>query len=143
MPGSATTSEPVSVSVNTNGSSGYYLAATVGTSNSNNSRLTHTENSSYYFTSLATNANLASMDNASINTWGFAYSTDGTNWSTFRGLPTDAGDDGATGAKLIDTNNPHDSQSIDFIIGAKAGVGQAAGEYTNTINFYAVANTTP
>ena len=149
-PGTSADSNIITVSIATNASQGYYLAATVGTS-SGNTDLTNTENSSYKFTNLSANA--ASLSNFASNTWGYSYSTDdGSTWisgsqgstaSGYNGLPLDNDDDGATGVTLIDTNSPADSTSVKFKIGAKSGETQAAGTYTNVVNFYAITNPDP
>ena len=154
VPNSASDSNIIDITVATNASQGYSLLATVGTKGGN-SALTNTSNSNYAFTSLATTAGSApSLSNFSDDTWGYSYSTDnGTNWvsgsagstaSGYAGLPLDNNDDpeerGNGGVTLIDTHNPADGKTIKFKIGAKASSNQASGTYTNTINFYAVAN---
>ncbi|MBR3156856.1 hypothetical protein IKF20_00265 [Candidatus Saccharibacteria bacterium] len=131
----------MTITVSTNTAYGYYLTATAGTS-STSSDLVNTSNSDYTFSSIATNANLASL--TTDNTWGYRTSSDnGSTWSNYSGLPKDNNDEGATGKALIETNTPADSQTIKFKIGAKASTSQAAGVYTNTINFYAVGNAAP
>ena len=140
-PGSAGDSNVVTVSVTTNALNGYYLSATAGTS-STDTKLTNRSDSNYYFTSVATSADLDSL--TADNTWAYRFSTDaGTTWSNYSGLPLDADDDGETGKILIDTGDPLDNRSVDFQIGAKASAAQPAGEYTNVVNFYAVAYDAP
>ena len=140
-PGSTADSNTLTVSVTTNATYGYYLTATAGTS-STNTDLVNTENSNYKFTSIATNASLASL--STDNTWGYRISDDnGSTWSNYSGLPKDNDDDGATGKALIETTSPVDNQSIKFKIGAKASTAQAAGTYTNVITFYAVTSPEP
>ena len=137
-PGSTADSNIVSLTVATNNQYGYTLLATAGTS-STNTNLTNTTNSSYKFTSISTSADLSSL--TTNNTWGFSYSTNnGTNWSNYTGLPKDNNDEGATGKQLARTTSQSDNLPIRVKIGAKAGSDQAAGTYTNVINFYAVAN---
>ena len=154
-PGSYSDSNIITVNVATNASHGYYLAATVGDSNSSssnhNTNLTHSTNSNYTFTKLSSNA--AYLSDFSDNQWGYSYSTDnGSTWvsgsqgstsSGYNGLPLDNDDSGATGITLIDTTSPVANNSVKFKIGAKASNTQPAGTYTNTINFYAVTHQAP
>ena len=147
VPGSSSDSNVIDVTVSTNASNGYYLAATVGASSTDTS-LVNSGNSSYKFASLSSNA--ASLSAFSNNQWGYAYSTDGgTNWVSgnqgstsagYNGLPGDGGDSGATGVTLLNTSSPMVGGAVKFKIGAKAANDQAAGTYTNTVNFYAVTN---
>ena len=149
-PSSSSDSNIVTVSVSTNAGYGYYMSATAGTKTTNTD-LTNTDNSNYTFTSLS--SNVASLSNIPDNNWGYSYSTDdGTTWISgdadnastgYNGLPLDNDDSGATGIKLISTDTFSNSGSIKFKIGAKAAATQAAGTYTNTVNFYAVANPEP
>ncbi len=140
-PGSVSSSNTINVTVATNASQGYVLTATSGTKTTNTDLVNQT-NSAYKFTSIATNASLASL--TTDNTWGFSYSSDsGSTWSNYSGLPLDNDDEGATGKQLLNTINPSDNKTIQFKIGAKAATDQAAGTYLNTINFYAVANPDP
>ena len=153
-PGSTADSNIINVAINTNASQGYVLTATAGTS-STTTNLVNNSNSSYTFTSLATNATLTDWTNASDNTWGYSYSEDnGTTWISgkdgsnqnilgYSGLPLDNNDNGETGKTLISTTLPSDNKTLKFKIGAKAASSQASGDYTNTINFYAVANPEP
>ena len=94
------------------------------------------------------------MGSANDNTWGYSYSTDnGTTWisapsvSGYSGLPqdanTNANERGKGGKTLLDTEGTPGDRSIQFKIGAKAASTQAAGDYTNIINFYAVAYPEP
>ena len=155
VPGSYADSNIITVNAATNASHGYYLAATVGDSNSSssnhNTNLTHSTNSNYTFTKLSSNA--ANLSDFSDNQWGYSYSTDnGTNWVSgsqgstntgYNGLPLDGNDNGATGITLIDTTSPVANNSVKFKIGAKASNTQPAGTYTNTINFYVVTHQAP
>ncbi len=156
-PGNSSDSNIIDVAVSTNASYGYVLSATVGQKNGTDS-LVNTSNSTYTFTNLSTTAgSAATLSNFADNKWGYSYSVDsGTNWisgsagstaSGYAGLLLDnndnAEDRGLGGVTLIDTDNPADNQTIKFKIGAKAAATQAAGTYTNTINFYVVANARP
>ncbi|MBR2839919.1 hypothetical protein IKE82_01135 [Candidatus Saccharibacteria bacterium] len=149
-PGSSSDSNIIEVGVSTNASHGYYLSATVGSSNTD-TNLTNSENSNYKFTNLSSNA--SSLSNFNDNEWGYSYSTDGgTNWvsgsqgstsSGYNGLPLDGNDSGVTGITLIDTTTPLATNQVKFKIGAKASNTQASGTYINTVNFYAVTHQSP
>ena len=153
-PGSTSDSNIIDVAINTNASQGYTLTATAGTS-STTTNLVNTGNNNNIFTSLATNATITDWTNANDNTWGYSYSEDnGTTWISgkdgssqnilgYSGLPLDNDDNGATGKTLISTTLPSDNKTLKFKIGAKASSSQASGDYTNIINFYAVANPEP
>ena len=155
VPGSYNDSNIITVNVATNASHGYYLAATVGDSNSSssnhNTALNHSDNNSYTFTNLS--SNVTSLSDFSDNQWGYSYSTDnGSTWVSgnagnastgYNGLPLDNDDSGATGITLINTTSPVADNSIKFKIGAKASNTQPSGTYTNTINFYAVTYAGP
>ena len=146
-PNTGADSNILTVDVTTNAGWGYYLAATAGTAGGNTD-LTHESNNSYKFTSLSSNE--ASLSSFADNTWGYSYSTDGgTTWVSgnagataagYDGLPLDGDDSGATGVKLLSTDSYTTSGSVKFKIGAKAANTQAAGNYTGTVNFYAVTN---
>ena len=153
-PGSTSDSNIIDVAINTNASQGYTLTATAGSS-STTTNLVNTGNNNNIFTSLATNATITDWTNANDNTWGYSYSEDnGTTWISgkgesnqnilgYSGLPLDNDDNGATGKTLISTTLPSDNKTLKFKIGAKASSSQASGDYTNIINFYAVANPEP
>ena len=155
-PGSTSDSNIIDVAINTNASQGYTLTATAGTS-STTTNLVNTGNNNNIFTSLATNATITDWTNANDNTWGYSYSEDnGTTWISgkdinnnnanilgYSGLPLDNDDNGETGKTLISTTLPSDNKTLKFKIGAKASSSQASGDYTNIINFYAVANPEP
>ena len=150
MPGSSSDSNLLTIDISTNSGYGYYLAATVGTS-MQTTDLVNVENSDYTFQNLS--SNVASLVNFPDNKWGYSYSTDGgTNWVSgdagatnagYAGLPLDNDDSGATGVKLLDVGSFVGSSSVKFKIAAKASATQASGTYTNTVNFYAVANPAP
>ena len=140
--GNSDVSNAINIGVATNTPYGISLDATVGSSSiaaENVTSLNHTgTTNNNKFTSIATNANLASLTTA--NTWGYATSTNsGSNWSNYNGLPAY---NAATPANILDvTPDPYaepSSGSVQFRIGARAGTSQASGSYTNTINFTAV-----
>ena len=152
IPGTSSDSNIITVSVSSNTVSGYYLVATAGTS-STNTNLTHTENSQYHFTNLATTAGIVNnLLNIPDDYWGYSYSADsGITWVSgnvgntavgYAGLPLDNNDYGETGVILIDKDSATNS-SVQFKIGAKASPTQPSGEYTNIINFYAIAYPNP
>ncbi len=110
---------------------------------------TNLVNGSSVFATLG--STVSSLSNFSNNTWGYSYCSDdcdtATNWVSgdsgstttgYAGLPlyTD------TGVKLVNTTTTTDVD-VKFKIGAKASMSQAAGTYTNTINFAAVAKVEP
>ena len=147
IPGSSSDSNIITAAVTTNAAYGYNLLATTGTS-ATNTNLTHSSNSSFYFTSLSSNK--ATLNDFSDNTWGYSYSKDnGTTWisgsdgatmSGYNGLPKDNDDNGATGITLISTDTYSATNAIQFKIGAKASTTQASGTYNGVVNFYAVTN---
>ena len=168
-PGTAKDSNIVNVTVSTNVLAGYYLSATTGTKNTNTD-LSHTSGNDYKFTNLSVNK--TTVESFNDNTWGYSYSNDGgATWVSgnvsnpvagYNGLPKDNNDAndanntndtnatnstsselGKGGTTLINTNSDADSSTIKFKIGAKASMAQAAGTYTNTINFYAVSKVPP
>ena len=148
-PGSSSDSNIITVDVSTNAGYGYYMSATAGTSTGNTNLSSTT--SSIVFTNLS--ANTATLNAFPDNYWGYSYSTDnGTTWISgshgdtstgYNGLPLDNDDSGATGVILAETDSFTNTGSIKFKIGAKAAATQATGTYTNTVNFYAVANPEP
>ncbi|MBQ1298584.1 hypothetical protein IIY24_01985 [Candidatus Saccharibacteria bacterium] len=143
-PGTNADSNIITVSTATNNATGYVLSATVGNGTHTNptyntTNITNKDNSSFAFSSLATNSSLANMSNSTDNTWGYSFSQDnGTNWTNYSGLPIYTG----TPKELISTNS-NAGINIKFKIGAKASTDQPSGEYTNIINFTAVANSIP
>ncbi|MDO4747300.1 MAG: hypothetical protein Q4A70_03105 [Candidatus Saccharibacteria bacterium] len=161
-PGDALDSNIITVGANTNGSAGFQLSATVGVKNGT-SALVNTNDSTYAFTNLSTNK--ATLANFSDNTWGYSYCANtaancnggsgtwvsgsvGSTTAGYNGLPldnnTNADERGNGGVTLISTTGTEGEQkTVQFKIGAKASSGQASGDYTNTINFYAVANPEP
>ena len=135
-PGTTEDSNSINVSIATNAAYGYTLSANVGDDIHNNSNLTHTNNTNI-FSSIDTNADLASLD--TDNTWGYTSKlSNETAWSNYSGLSN------SSNAILLDNSNAADSTGdIDFKIAAKAGSTQPSGEYTGTINFTAVTKPTP
>ena len=135
-PGTTEDSNSINVSVATNAAYGYTLSANVGDDIHNNSNLTHTNNTDV-FSSIATNADLASLD--TDNTWGYTSKlSNETTWSNYNGLSS------FSNTILLDNNNTADSTgSVDFKISAKASNTQPSGEYTGTINFIAITKPTP
>ncbi len=154
-PSDSSDSNAITVGVSTNSVGGYTLAATVGTATTgetnNNTDLNNVDDdgNTHKFSSLATDAAVSSLANMTAGYWGYSYSTDGSTWISdtsgtlgYSGLPLDNDDSGATGKTLIDSDD-ETSESIQFKVGASALASQTAGDYTNTINFYAIAKADP
>lgn len=163
-PGSYADSNIITVGVNTNSTYGYQLSATVGSKNGTDA-LVNSSNSNYTFRNLTSGA--SSLSSFGDNTWGYSYcystaaecrehseywvyGNRGSAFSGYGGLPldnnTDPSQKGKGGVVLINPsslNDPNQTDSISFKIGARASVSQASGSYSNTINFYAVANAAP
>ena len=162
-PGEYSDSNIITVGANTNASMGYQLSATVGQKNGTDALVNTTSSSNTFANLTSTKATLA---NFTDNTWGYSYCADtsancgsggsgtwvsgnkGSTTAGYAGLPldnnTNASDRGLGGVLLLNTSGPEDTiQSVQFKIGAKASNNQASGDYTNTINFYAVANPEP
>lgn len=149
-PGNASDSNVITASVTSNSPYGFHLSATTGTSGGTTS-LVNTADSNFTFTNL--NSNKITLADFSDNTWGYSYSADGTNWISgdygagatagYNGLPLDGNDDGDSGVVLFNSDSYLGSKSVQFKIGAKSATTQAAGTYTNTVNFYAVTNPEP
>ena len=137
--GGAADSNVITVDVSTNTAYGYTLTSTVGASNTTRNLVNSVDNTKT-FASIDFGSGLASL--TTDNTWGYSYSSDnGTTWANYSGLPLYG--DSTHVATLIDTDDAADSDSIKFKIAAKAGATQASGEYTNVVNFAAVANAIP
>ena len=149
VPGNTLDSNVINVSVASNASYGYTLSAIV---NGDNSDLVHTNNSANndngnsnnIFSSIATNADLSSLDNSEdTNIWGYNYKDNtvvSPTWSNYNGLS------GSMSKTLLDTNTNNTEtgiDSIDFKIAAKASKTQPSGTYTEVINFTAVSNVAP
>ena len=154
-PGNFADSNEITVSVGTNTAFGYELYATAGNSNYDGSSnfnpndLVLTNGGAVdtaqtnIFTSLETTDSYSAMSSAADDTWGFAYATyNGSAWnsySNYSGLPVYTED----GVELINTRSTADSQSIKFKIAAKASNTKTSGEYTNVVNFIAIAKPVP
>ena len=137
-PGNSADSNTITINVGTNNMYGYTLFATAGNTTNASTNLVNTVDNTKLFTSLATDASLASL--TTDNTWGYSFSTNsGTSWSNYSGLPLYTA---AAGAELVN-NDGSGSTPVQFKIAAKASTIQASGAYTNTINFTAVANPEP
>ena len=141
-PGTSSDSNIIRVTATSNNSTGYVITATVGdNTHSNpsysNTSLNHIGNTGNIFSSIATNADLASLTND--NTWGYAISDNGSTWSNYSGLPLYTAESGKT-LKELNTNG---TTSFDFKIAAKASSSQPSGEYRNVINFTLTSNAIP
>ena len=141
-PGTSSDSNIIRVTATSNNSTGYVITATVGdNTHSNpsysNTSLNHISNTGNIFSSIATNADLASLTND--NTWGYAISDNGSTWSNYSGLPLYTAESGKT-LKELNTNG---TTSFDFKIAAKASSSQPSGEYRNVINFTLTTNAPP
>lgn len=139
-PGTSANSDEIDVVVSTNNVSGYTLTATVGDATHAYRDLRNVVNgTTYKITSIAFNnvgVNSLGLDGENNGTWG--YSLDGG--TTYYGLPLY--NDGGSIATLSTANEMPTGgvAKVPFLIGASAGSMQASGDYTNVINFMAVAN---
>ena len=140
VPGNTLDSNVINVSVASNASYGYTLSVIM---NGNNSNLTHS-NGTNIFSSIATDADLADLDNSEdTNIWGYSYKDNTVEiptWSNYSGLSS------SNSATLLDTNTNNTEtgiDSIDFKIAAKAASTQVSGTYTGVINLTAVTKPTP
>ena len=135
VPGNSDESNIITVTTTSNNATGYVLTASVGNSTKNTTNLVNGSNN---FASIATNASQSSL--TTDNTWGYSISTNnGSSWSNYSGLPIFS----STTWKEIASTNANGTTSILFKIGAKASSSQAAGDYTNVINFTATTNYVP
>ena len=135
VPGNSDESNIITVTTTSNNVTGYVLTASVGNSTKNTTNLVNGSNN---FASIATNASQSSL--TTDNTWGYSISTNnGSSWSNYSGLPIFS----STTWKEIASTNANGTTSILFKIGAKASSSQAAGDYTNVINFTATTNYAP
>ena len=132
IPGTSEDSNTIAVTVNTNNLSGYTLSATVGNSTKNTRNLVHDTLPSNIFSNIDTSSNITAF--TTDNTWGYSID-DGAHYS---GLPiyTDT-------PKEIKSTTEAGNSYTNFLIGAKAANTQVSGDYTNVINFFAVANPEP
>ena len=140
-PGSSADSNIITVTVSTNTAYGYTLNATVGEATNYNTRNLIRSGVADNFASIDYGTSLASL--TTDNTWGYSYKPSGnsTSWTNYSGLPLYS--DTNNVATLISTQDPADSDSVEFKIAAKASATQPAGEYRNVINFMAVSNPEP
>lgn len=136
-PGQSGTSNSINVVVNTNNVYGYNLSATVGSSSTDYRDLKHT-NGTDAFSSIAVGSNVASLPTNGNSVWGFVKTTNGTTWSNYNGLPKY--DDAVNTVQLNSSTGAAVDATTGFKIGAFAKAGQLAGDYSNVINFIAVAN---
>ena len=140
-PGNTGESDELTVKVETNSTSGYYLAATAGSADKQYTDLKHEEKESV-FKSMDVSAGVSDLKEAEDSSWGFRYAIGADadlSSSKYNGLPLDASDEGQTGSRLVDAENSDGDNTVKCNIGVKAGPGMEAGTYTNVINFYAVA----
>ena len=137
-PGSSADSNIITVTVSTNTAYGYTLNATVGEATNYNTRNLIRSGVADNFASIDYGTSLASL--TTDNTWGYSYKPSGNSasWTNYSGLPLYS--DTNNVATLISTQDPADSDSVEFKIAAKASNTQPAGEYRNVINFMAVSN---
>ncbi|MBR0480009.1 hypothetical protein IJJ49_01960, partial [Candidatus Saccharibacteria bacterium] len=142
-PGSSANSNEITVTVTTNAAYGYTLSATTGSA-SNATRNLVPESGSANFASIdfynadVKGSQTSLPDNTSdtnSGTWGFSVDSG----SHYNGLPLYT--DTTNVATLLSSNSMPASGSVStpFLIGAKASSTQAVGEYTNVVNFVAVA----
>lgn len=158
-PGDYKDSNIILVTAESNAVSGYSLTSTVGNSTHtspsfNNTNLNHT-NGTNTFTNLSTNKASLSAFDENTNTWGYSWcigtcnaGTDPSLWVSgnlgstatgYNGLPLYSSSNAIT---MVDTTAPG-SSTISFKIGARSTTSQIAGEYTNIINFTALAKPNP
>ena len=143
---SAEDSNIITVGVSTNVAYGYNLSATVGDAMNATTNLVNGDNN---FTTLS--SNVSSLSGFGNNTWGYSYCVAdcdaSANWVSGSQGSTSMGYAGLplyteTGVRLADVSD-NASSSTQFKIAAKASTAQASGEYTNVVNFAAVANVIP
>jgi len=129
-PGTVASSNVITITTNTNNTTGYTLAATVGDASHNTTSLVRSSTTDA-FEGLATNSSLA-MSNIPDSKWGFSSDSG----LTFSGLPLYTGT-----PKILDLSSlPVAGGTIDFSIAAHAPTGMSAGTYENVITFSVVAN---
>ena len=147
-PNNSADSNTITVTASSNAPVGYTLYTNVGDSSNNYTDLRMSSSDSTNVFGVLPSA-VASLANMGDSKWGYSYCnnsndcTSSSNWvqgsvgSTTAGygkmpLYNDASHNGDV--KLADTNNSN-ATTINFKIGAKASGSQAAGTYTNVINF--------
>ena len=142
-PGTSDNSNEIAITVSTNAAYGYNLSATVGNSTTyNNTDLTHTSGSSAgKFTSIAYESNPSNYISSftTDNTWGYSIDS-GTKYN---GLPLYSDTTNIATLKSTDTTPSTGTDTVNFLIGAKASTTQPTGDYNNIINFIAVTNPVP
>ncbi len=151
-PGATSDSNSININIATNAAYGYNLSANVGNSTYNNTSLNNINNSndsgnasnvsSSVFSSIDTNASLASL--TIDNTWGYSYRLTDNNgssnaWSNYSGLPLYSSNNSKT---LIDKYTQSED-TINFKIAARASNTQPSGTYSNVINFIAISYASP
>ena len=166
VPGDYQDSNIITITASSNAVAGYTLTSTVGDStNASNELRKDGTNTTNKFTSITSNkASLSTFDD-NANTWGYSYCndtndcTDTTNWISGDITITDPSSSlypttGYNGYTYDTTTSTSDtithlssttsgSSTIKYKIGARSTTTQLAGEYTNVINFTAVANANP
>ena len=142
-PGTSDNSNEIAITVSTNAAYGYNLSATVGNSTTyNNTDLTHTSGSSAgKFSSIAFQSNSSNYTSSftTDNTWGYSIDS-GTKYN---GLPLYSDTTNIATLKSTDTTPATGTDTVNFLIGAKASTTQPTGDYKNVINFIAVTNPVP
>lgn len=127
-PGVSRMSNTIDITVETNSVGGYLLSATTG--NAQNATRNLVLDASHYFESIATGASVSTL---SDGTWGYTID----NGTSYSGIALYTG----TATTVNSSNGPVNAATgtTQFAIGAKASAVQASGNYTNVINFTAVA----
>ena len=149
-PSTASDSNVVTITAQSNNSTGYVLNTTVGNNttynttnlvfNNTNSNPDPSNPVTDNFTSLDTTDSISTLSNIAAGKWGYSYSTNsGSTWSNYSGLPLYST---TTPKELVSTNTPTNS-TVEFKIAASAKNNQTAGEYNNIINFIATVNPGP
>ena len=155
-PGDYKDSNIITVTAESNAVSGYTVSSTVGSSSNASTELrkdgTDTTNK---FTNLTTNKASLSAFDENNNTWGYSWcngtcnaGTDPSLWVSGNVGDTSTGYNGlplynsSSSITMVDTTAPG-SSTISFKIGARSTTNQIAGEYTNIINFTALAKPNP
>ena len=142
-PGTSDNSNEIAITVSTNAAYGYNLSATVGNSTTYNNRdLTHTSGSSAgKFSSIAFQSNPSNYTSSftTDNTWGYSIDS-GTKYN---GLPLYSDTTNIATLKSTDTTPATGTDTVNFLIGARASTTQPTGDYKNVINFIAVTNPVP
>jgi len=130
-PGQSGDSNIVTISIDSNNSRGFTLFSTVG--NSENDYTQFKDGTGGVFS--AVQNTVPSHTDLSSNEWGYSASPNDLNsWSEYSALPLYT----EPGEILLNTTSSG-SATVNFKIGAKASPTKAAGNYTNVINFLAVA----